>query len=179
MATQSSILTWRSLWTEEPGRLQPTGLQRVWRCWSALAHTHARHKYCEFMPFLVARADCPQWNFLVIHAQSSWDCASGSLYTCHGTCRWLSQDSTKAHCVPDNTSGFTGKESTACNSKITTISFLSTPPENFNCQASGGQGRWGTWGFLKYLVFFFLPWSGSCHNDSCHEECEEIGCWAH
>ena len=29
MATHSSILAWRVPWTEEPGRLQSTGLQRV------------------------------------------------------------------------------------------------------------------------------------------------------
>ena len=29
MATHSSILPWRILWTEEPGRLQSMGLQRV------------------------------------------------------------------------------------------------------------------------------------------------------
>ena len=29
MATHSSILTWRILWTEEPGGLQSIGLQRV------------------------------------------------------------------------------------------------------------------------------------------------------
>ena len=29
MATHSSILEWRSPWTEEPGRLQSEGLQRV------------------------------------------------------------------------------------------------------------------------------------------------------
>ena len=29
MATHSSILAWRSLWTEEPGRLQSMELQRV------------------------------------------------------------------------------------------------------------------------------------------------------
>ena len=29
MATHSSILTWRIPWTEEPGRLQPIGSQRV------------------------------------------------------------------------------------------------------------------------------------------------------
>ena len=29
MATRSSILAWKSLWTEEPGRLQFLGLQRV------------------------------------------------------------------------------------------------------------------------------------------------------
>ena len=30
MATHSSILAWKILWMEEPGRLQFTGLQRVW-----------------------------------------------------------------------------------------------------------------------------------------------------
>ena len=29
MATHSSVLTWRISWTEEPGGLQSTGLQRV------------------------------------------------------------------------------------------------------------------------------------------------------
>ena len=29
MATHSSILAWRILWIEEPGRLQSTGSQRV------------------------------------------------------------------------------------------------------------------------------------------------------
>ena len=29
MATHSSILTWKIPWTEEPGRLQPIGSQRV------------------------------------------------------------------------------------------------------------------------------------------------------
>ena len=29
MATHSSILAWRIPWTEEPGRLQSIGLQRV------------------------------------------------------------------------------------------------------------------------------------------------------
>ena len=29
MATHSSILAWKIPWTEEPGRLQPVGLERV------------------------------------------------------------------------------------------------------------------------------------------------------
>ena len=29
MATRSSVLAWRMPWTEEPGRLQSTGSQRV------------------------------------------------------------------------------------------------------------------------------------------------------
>ena len=33
MATHPSILAWRVLWTEEPGRLQYMGLQRVGHDW--------------------------------------------------------------------------------------------------------------------------------------------------
>ena len=37
MAPHSSILAWKIPWTEEPGRLQSSGLQRVGHDW---AHTH-------------------------------------------------------------------------------------------------------------------------------------------
>ena len=37
MATHSSILAWRIPWTEEPGRLWFTGLQRVGHDWSDLS----------------------------------------------------------------------------------------------------------------------------------------------
>ena len=42
MATYSSILAWRIPWTEEPGRLQSMGLQRVGhdRATNTLTHTH-------------------------------------------------------------------------------------------------------------------------------------------
>ena len=39
MATRSSILAWRRLWTED-GRLQSMGSQRVGRDWSDLVHMH-------------------------------------------------------------------------------------------------------------------------------------------
>ena len=42
MATHSSILAWRIPWTEESGRLQSIGSQRVGHNWSNLAYTHAR-----------------------------------------------------------------------------------------------------------------------------------------
>ena len=38
MATHSSILAWRIPWTEEPGRLQSTGSQRVGHNWATLLH---------------------------------------------------------------------------------------------------------------------------------------------
>ena len=39
MATHSSILAWRISWTEEPGGLLSTGLQRTEVAWHT--HTHA------------------------------------------------------------------------------------------------------------------------------------------
>ena len=38
MATQSSILAWRTPWTEQPGGLPFTGLQRVRHKCSDIAH---------------------------------------------------------------------------------------------------------------------------------------------
>ena len=35
MATHSSVPAWRISWTEEPGRLQSTGLQRVGHDWAS------------------------------------------------------------------------------------------------------------------------------------------------
>ena len=40
IAIQSSILAWEIPWTEEPGRLQSMGLQRVQHNWAINIHTH-------------------------------------------------------------------------------------------------------------------------------------------
>ena len=42
IATHSSILAWRMLWTEEPGGQQSVGSQRVRHKWSNLARMHRR-----------------------------------------------------------------------------------------------------------------------------------------
>ena len=42
MATQTNILAWRIPWTEEPGRLQSIGLQRIGHDWVTHARTHTR-----------------------------------------------------------------------------------------------------------------------------------------
>ena len=39
MATHSSTLAWKIPWTEEPGRLQSMGLQRVGHDWATLPFT--------------------------------------------------------------------------------------------------------------------------------------------
>ena len=40
MATHSSILAWEITWTEEPGGLQSTVLQRVGQDWLLRVHTY-------------------------------------------------------------------------------------------------------------------------------------------
>ena len=42
MATYSNILPWKIPWTEEPGRLQPIGLQRIRHDSSDLATTPSK-----------------------------------------------------------------------------------------------------------------------------------------
>ena len=44
MATHSSVLAWRILWTEEPGELQSTGLQRVGHDLGIKHHHHHIHE---------------------------------------------------------------------------------------------------------------------------------------
>ena len=39
MATHSGILAWEIPWTEEPGRLQPMGAERVRHDWTHTQHT--------------------------------------------------------------------------------------------------------------------------------------------
>ena len=42
MATHSSILAWRTPWTEEPGQLQSMGLQRIGHDLGTNTYTHTR-----------------------------------------------------------------------------------------------------------------------------------------
>ena len=46
----SGILAWRIPWTEEPGRLQSIGLQKVRRNWTDLAHMHAHKHFKKDLP---------------------------------------------------------------------------------------------------------------------------------
>ena len=49
MATHSSILAWRITWTEESGRLQSIGSQRVGQNWSIFTGTHTDDLRCRFV----------------------------------------------------------------------------------------------------------------------------------
>ena len=63
MATHSSILAWRIPWTEEPGRLQSMGLQRVGLDWVTNTFTYFTHtshsvyiSYVPAVPYLMISA---------------------------------------------------------------------------------------------------------------------------
>jgi len=55
MDTHSSIAVWRISWTEEPGRLQSMGSQRVRHNWSDLACISLRHSISERSEVLLPR----------------------------------------------------------------------------------------------------------------------------
>ena len=46
MATHSSVLAWKIPWTEEPGRLQSLGWQRVGHDWATSLYMCTNHKAC-------------------------------------------------------------------------------------------------------------------------------------
>ena len=53
METDSSILAWRSPWTEKPGRLQSIGSHRVGHDWSNLACMHSHGRFIKLYWFLL------------------------------------------------------------------------------------------------------------------------------
>ena len=63
MASHSSILPWRIPWTEEPGRVQSTGSQRVWHDW---ATEHA----CTYWVYIPDLCPVPLYRSLLIDYMS-------------------------------------------------------------------------------------------------------------
>ena len=72
MVTHSSILAWRITWTEEPGRLQSMGSQRVGHDWVTLISLH-----CASLDLTSQRLSCYR-----VQALGAWD----SIITAHGFC---------------------------------------------------------------------------------------------
>ena len=60
MATHSSILAWRIPWTEEPGRLQALGLQRVWHGWA----TNTTHHFLKILCSKATIHTITQWKHI-------------------------------------------------------------------------------------------------------------------
>ena len=63
MATQSSILAWRIPWTEQPGRLQSMGSQRIGHDWATNTHTHTHTPtHTQRLGLYFSRRDLRQWS---------------------------------------------------------------------------------------------------------------------
>ena len=75
LATHSSILVWRIPWTEEPGRLQSMGLQRV-RChWATHTSFGSFHSSVHSSPLLdlyQAESRCTLNDYVVNYWMNEW-----------------------------------------------------------------------------------------------------------
>ena len=77
MATHSSVLAWRIPWTEEAGRLQSTGSQRVRHDWAAsLSHWYI----CIRMFFAMLLIIAPNWKEAKCLQTGEW---THQLWTSH------------------------------------------------------------------------------------------------
>ena len=88
MATHSSLLAWRIAWTEEPGGLQPLGLQQVGHD-LLRAHTHK-----ELRPVCpLGQHGCKRrlWQLTVPFEPSRWSLVSAPSRRLLGTHLWLSR----------------------------------------------------------------------------------------
>ena len=70
MATHSSILAWKIPWTEEPGRLQSTGLQRVGHDWATSLTLLTSPGYERLFPAFRLRLQ--YWLFLSLKPAGLW-----------------------------------------------------------------------------------------------------------
>ena len=69
MVTHSSILAWRIPWTEEPGRLQSTGSQRVGHDWATSLH------FTSFIYLWISRLfPCPSYCKKCCHEHCGYLC---------------------------------------------------------------------------------------------------------
>ena len=85
MATHSSILAWRILWTEEPDWLLSIGSHRVGHDWSDLACTHAWEKematHSSIPAWRIPGTEEPAWlpsvgSHRIRHDRSDWAAAA-------------------------------------------------------------------------------------------------------
>ena len=81
MATHSSILAWKIPWTEEPGRLQFMGLQRVKHDWatSLSLFTFRLHVFLYFYLSVVILHVCV-WQLLVWYTFFCFTSPNGFIY---------------------------------------------------------------------------------------------------
>ena len=92
-ATHSSILAWRIPWTEEPGRLQSMGLQRLRHDWSDLGCMHTENEVYPIYTSLYVpgfMSTCSKNTQLLEDYQSLVELRTWSGCLCGSPCVWTS-----------------------------------------------------------------------------------------
>ena len=92
-ATHSSILAWRIPWTEEPGRLQSMGSQRVRHEWSNWACTHSEVQDAHTLSF--SNSSSRKYIYRVIGYKKSIHCS----ILCNRKKSSYSKMSTRMKCI--------------------------------------------------------------------------------
>ena len=72
MATHSRILVWRIPWTEEPGGLQATGLQRIRHDWVTNTRISIRTRKSSLDSLLLLWCNCPATHSALCVYWESW-----------------------------------------------------------------------------------------------------------
>ena len=102
MATQSSVLAWRIPWTEEPGRPQSTGSQRVrqdWNDWApstvllsthhVLMMTHSIYNLLKYLNVSITTKVQVWWS--AFYWQENWELEKWNHFTNATKVKWLGQ----------------------------------------------------------------------------------------
>ena len=93
MATHSSILAWKIPWTEEPGRLQPMGSQRIRHDWATSLHPGCGHSWFLGAVCPVCCLSCcwQSWDIPHFSQETLKFKEAGQLKWSHPASQWQSQ----------------------------------------------------------------------------------------
>ena len=84
ITTHSSILAWKIPWTEDPGRLQSMGLQRIGHDWATNTFTFSRQGRKMGNGWSVEHSEhrqCLLIKFVVVYGHSLWCSKTGTVVT--------------------------------------------------------------------------------------------------
>ena len=73
VTTHSSTLAWKIPWTEEPGRLQSMGSQRVWHDWATSLSLSLYLVTATFYHFITLSVCTGSFQFFKTHQLRGWD----------------------------------------------------------------------------------------------------------
>ena len=90
MVTHSSTLAWKIPWTEEPGRLQSMGSQRVGHAWATSFSLFTFHTL-----YALLNSHNPSKEVLLIQFRDNWSRGRGHIYIPMGDSCWYLAETNK------------------------------------------------------------------------------------